>query len=40
MGSLTDLEAWKKLEEHKRIAEKWHMRQLFEKDPKRFEKFR
>jgi len=40
MARLVDLDEWKKLEEHQKLAEKWHMRQLFAEDPKRFDKFR
>ena len=35
----SELKSWKALEEHKKEAEKLHMRKLFDEDPKRFEKF-
>ena len=39
-ANLTATPEWKELEKHKLQAEKWHMRQLFEDDKKRFDKFR
>ncbi len=39
MNDLTKLTAWKALQQHYKQAKKWHMRDLFEEDPKRFEKF-
>eukprot|EP00112_Aurelia_sp_Birch-Aquarium-sp1_P022959 Seg666.5 transcript_id=Seg666.5/GoldUCD/mRNA.D3Y31 product="Glucose-6-phosphate isomerase" protein_id=Seg666.5/GoldUCD/D3Y31 len=37
---LTELPEWKALQQHHKVAEKWHMRQLFQEDPKRFDKFK
>jgi glucose-6-phosphate isomerase len=39
MPSLTALPAWKKLSAHYKKVSKLHLRDLFAKDPKRFEKF-
>ncbi len=39
MNDLTKLPAWKALQQHYKRAKKLHLRDLFEKDPKRFEKF-
>ncbi len=39
MNDLTKLPAWKALKQHYKQAKKLHLRDLFEKDPKRFEKF-
>jgi len=39
MNDLTKLPAWKALQQHYKQAKKLHLRDLFEKDPKRFEKF-
>ena len=38
--SLTQRPEWKSLQDHLKLAEQWHMRELFAKDPRRFEKFR
>ena len=38
--SLTDTLEWKALEAHQNLAKKWHMREMFETDPNRFDKFR
>ena len=37
--SITRLPAWHALEEHQRLLEKMHMRELFNEDPARGEKF-
>lgn len=39
MNDLTKLTAWKALQQHYKQAKKLHLRDLFEQDPKRFEKF-
>ncbi len=39
MNDLTKLAAWKALQQHYKQVKKLHLRDLFEKDPKRFEKF-
>jgi len=39
MSQLTQSPAWKALEAHQKIMAHRHMRELFEKDPHRFEKF-
>eukprot|EP00178_Gracilaria_changii_P002914 TRINITY_DN14265_c0_g1_i1.p1 TRINITY_DN14265_c0_g1~~TRINITY_DN14265_c0_g1_i1.p1 ORF type:complete len:566 (-),score=108.50 TRINITY_DN14265_c0_g1_i1:40-1701(-) len=39
MSGLTQSKAWKALEEHKKQIEALHMRELFAKDPERFNKF-
>jgi len=39
MSQLTQSPAWKALEAHQKIMAQRHMRELFEKDPQRFEKF-
>ncbi len=39
MNNLTKLQAWKALQQHYKQVKKLHLRDLFEKDPKRFEKF-
>ncbi|MDY7001471.1 MAG: glucose-6-phosphate isomerase, partial [Thermodesulfobacteriota bacterium] len=39
MSRLTDSPAWKALDTHRLGAENLHMRDLFERDPNRFEKF-
>ncbi len=39
MNDLTKLPAWNALQQHYKQAKKLHLRDLFEKDPKRFEKF-
>ncbi len=39
MNDLTKLPAWNTLQQHYKQAKKLHLRDLFEKDPKRFEKF-
>ena len=36
---LTDSPAWKALAEHKKSIEAVHLRELFQKDPKRFDTF-
>src|SRR5690349_5101331 len=37
--SVTQLEVWKKLQEHRKAMESFHLRDAFAKDPNRFEKF-
>jgi len=39
MSKLTDSPAWRALDAHRPGAENLHMRDLFDRDPKRFEKF-
>lgn len=39
MNDLTKLASWKTLQQHYKKAKKLHLRDLFEEDPKRFEKF-
>ncbi len=39
MNDLTKLASWKALQQHYKKAKKLHLRDLFEEDPKRFEKF-
>ncbi|XP_062513681.1 glucose-6-phosphate isomerase-like [Corticium candelabrum] len=39
MASRTRIAEWKALEEHYRQASTWHMRDMFAKDPQRFEQF-
>jgi glucose-6-phosphate isomerase len=39
MNDLTKLPAWNALQQHYKKAKKLHLRDLFEKDSKRFEKF-
>ncbi|MGQ9806027.1 MAG: glucose-6-phosphate isomerase [Chlorobiales bacterium] len=39
MSSLTKLASWKALQQHYKQVKKLHLRDLFEEDPKRFEKF-
>lgn len=39
MSQLTQSPAWKALQAHQKIMAQRHMRELFEKDPQRFEKF-
>ena len=38
--SVTASPEWMALQDHYKQAKEWHMRDLFEQDPKRFEKFR
>ena len=38
--SVTASPEWVALQDHHKQAKEWHMRDLFEADPKRFEKFR
>lgn len=37
---LCSVAEWKELEAHYKDAQEWHMRQLFDDDPGRFDKFR
>lgn len=37
---LCSVAEWKDLEAHYKDAQGWHMRQLFDDDPGRFDKFR
>ncbi|MFN3344523.1 MAG: glucose-6-phosphate isomerase [Chloroherpetonaceae bacterium] len=39
MNNLTKLASWKALQQHYKKAKKLHLRDLFEEDPKRFDKF-
>ena len=39
MTAITDSTAWKALKEHHQAISGKHMRELFEEDPKRFERF-
>ena len=38
--SVTASPEWVALQDHYKQAKEWHMRDLFEQDPKRFDKFR
>ncbi len=38
-ASLTGTQAWKELAEHRRLMDKVHMRDLFEEDPERYDKY-
>ena len=38
--SVTASPEWVALQDHYKQAKEWHMRDLFEQDPKRFENFR
>ena len=39
MAALTDLPAWKALVQHQKEMASVHMRDLFQRDPRRFERF-
>jgi len=39
MASLTEKPEWEALQEHHKTAKQWHMRQMFEEDTERFDRF-